>query len=87
MKEVFYYLIFINLFTFLIFGIDKYRSIKNMYRVKESTLLSLFLIGGAIGGLFGMRIFRHKTLKYKFKYIIPILSFLEILLIIYLIKK
>ena len=83
MKEIIYYLIFINLFTFFIFGIDKYRAKKGMYRIKEYTLFSLCLIGGAFGGLLGMKTFRHKTLKPSFKYGIPILSLIELLIIIY----
>jgi uncharacterized membrane protein YsdA (DUF1294 family) len=86
MKEIIYYYIFINIFTFILFGIDKYRAIKNKYRVKESTLFSLSFIGGALGGFFGMKIFRHKTLKSSFKYGIPFLAFIEILIFIYLIR-
>jgi len=86
MKEIIYYFIFINIFTFLIFGIDKYRAIKNKYRIKKSTLFSLSLIGGAFGGLFGMKVFHHKTLKNSFKYGIPTLAFIELIIIIYLIK-
>ena len=87
MKELLYYFLFINIFTFILFGIDKYRAIKNMYRIKESTLISLSLIGGAFGGLFGMKVFRHKTLKNKFRFTIPLLAFIELLLIIYILNK
>ncbi len=82
MKEIIYYLIFINLFTFIVFGIDKYKAIKNKYRIKEKTLFFLAIIGGVIGAIFGMKIFRHKTLKPSFKYGIPILAVIEIILII-----
>lgn len=84
MKIITNYIIFINIFTFLIFGIDKYKAIKHEYRIKEKTLLGLCIIGGAFGGLFGMKIFRHKTLKPIFKYTIPIISIIEIILIIYI---
>ncbi len=82
MKEIIYYLIFINFFTFIVFGIDKYKAIKNNYRIKEKTLFFLAIIGGVIGAIFGMKIFRHKTLKPSFKYGIPILAVIEIILII-----
>lgn len=84
MKEGLYYLLFINVFTFLVFGIDKYKAIKYKYRVKEKTLFFLCLIGGTFGGILGMKIFRHKTLKPVFKYGIPIIAILEIFLLIYL---
>ena len=86
MKEILYYLIFINIFTFIIFGIDKYKAIKNMYRIKEKTLFSLSIIGGALGALFGMKIFRHKTLKPSFKYGIPIIAFIDLIIIIYILN-
>lgn len=86
MKEILYYLIFINIFTFVVFGIDKYKAIKNMYRIKEKSLFTLSLIGGALGALFGMKIFRHKTLKPSFKYGIPIIAFIELIIIIYILN-
>ena len=86
MKEIIYYLIFINVFTFLIFGIDKYRAIKNMYRIKEKTLFGLSLIGGSIGAYIGMKTFRHKTLKNSFKYGIPFLIIIDFLIILWIIK-
>ena len=86
MKELLYYLIFINIFTFFLFGIDKYKAIKNKYRIKEATLFGLSIIGGSIGALFGMKIFHHKTLKFSFKYGIPLLAFLDIIIIIYLMR-
>ena len=86
MKEIIYYLIFINDFKFLIFGIDKYRAIKNMYRIKEKTLFGLSLIGGSIGAYIGMKTFRHKTLKNSFKYGIPFLIIIDFLIILWIIK-
>lgn len=86
MKELLYYLIFINVFTFLIFGLDKYRAIKKMYRIKEKTLFGLSLIGGSIGAYIGMNTFRHKTLKNSFRYGIPFLIIIDILIILWIIK-
>lgn len=54
-------------------GFDKQRAIKNQWRIKESTLLLMGVIGGFIGGLLGMRIFHHKTKKLYF-WIVYILS-------------
>lgn len=66
------YLIIINIITFLIYGIDKYKSIKNKYRISEATLIILAILGGAFGAFFGMITFHHKTKKKKF-IIIPVI--------------
>jgi uncharacterized membrane protein YsdA (DUF1294 family) len=67
------YILIINLITFISFGIDKRRSRKNRWRIPESTLLGLSLIGGSLGGLIGMYFFRHKTKKKKFTLGMPML--------------
>lgn len=79
----FYYLIIINLITFIIFGIDKYKAIKDQWRIKESTLLGLSFIGGALGGMLGMYVFRHKTKKFYFFLGIPFMMILHVALFIY----
>ena len=48
------------------YGIDKYRAIKNKWRISEKALLTLGLIGGFIGALLGIYIFNHKKNKYIF---------------------
>lgn len=61
------YLVIINLIAFLLCYIDKRNAIKNIYRISESSLLSISLMGGCFGMLFGMYMFHHKTRKLKFK--------------------
>lgn len=68
---IFIFLLF-NLFTFFLFYVDKRRAIKNKSRISERTLLVLSFIGGGIGAWIGMRWFRHKTQKLKFKIGLPI---------------
>ena len=68
---LFVWLAFINLVAFALFGIDKRRAIKNRWRLKEATLFLSALLGGALGALAGMRVFRHKTQKIKFIVGIP----------------
>lgn len=79
----FIYIISINLITFLAFGIDKFKAMHNMWRIKESLLITLMLIGGAVGSHFGMKTFHHKTTKAKFKYI-QIISYFSFIIIIIL---
>lgn len=74
----FAYLLGINLLTFLLFGLDKRRAGR---RIPEKTLLLHAALGGSIGAWMGMRSFRHKTLHRKFRYGIPLLLLLQLLLL------
>ena len=76
------YLIIINIISFLLFGIDKKRSIKKEYRISEYTLISISFLGGAIGSILGMIIFHHKTKKSKFIILIPIALLINIFILI-----
>ncbi|AZA85546.1 DUF1294 domain-containing protein [Chryseobacterium shandongense] len=63
---MFYGIAVISIVTFIIFGIDKRKAVKHQRRIPESTLLSLTFLGGTIGALLGMLIFRHKISKRSF---------------------
>lgn len=77
------YLIIINFISFVIYGVDKFLSIKHYYRVSEFILLSFGFMGGVVGSIFGMVCFRHKTKKIKLK----IYLFLYFILWIYILLK
>ena len=81
-----YYLIVINIATFLVYGIDKWKAKQGSWRISEATLLILAVIGGSIGALLGMKIWHHKTMHKKFKYGLPLIFIIQILLIGYLSK-
>ena len=81
-----YYLIFINVVTFLVYGIDKWKAKQGSWRISEATLLILAVIGGSIGALLGMKVWRHKTMHKKFKYGLPLILIIQIILIGYLPK-
>lgn len=66
MDKLVMYLIIVNVFTFICYGVDKYKAIKKSNRISERFLFCLGFIGGFIGGLLGMQFFRHKTLKFSF---------------------
>lgn len=72
------YIIGVNLITFIFFWNDKRRSKKEAWRISEKTLIGLCLIGGAIGGILGMRVFHHKTKHFLFVWGIPIILILQI---------
>jgi uncharacterized membrane protein YsdA (DUF1294 family) len=55
-----------NLFTFFVFGYDKYLSRRNRPRISVRTLIRLALFGGSVGAVFAQNIFRHKTQKYRY---------------------
>ena len=56
----------LNGISFFLFGSDKRRAVKDLYRISESALLSSGFLG-PFGALAGMKVFRHKTRKTKFK--------------------
>ena len=79
-----YYLAAINVITFLIYGIDKWKAKKQKWRISESTLLILAVIGGSVGAWIGMKTWHHKSLHKKFKSGIPFILTLQLALMIYL---
>ena len=85
-EALLYYLIVINVVTFLVYGIDKRKAKKGSWRISEATLLILAAIGGSIGALLGMKIWHHKTMHKKFKYGLPLILIIQIILIGYLSK-
>jgi len=81
MKTELYYLIAINIVTFIVYGIDKVKAMKGKWRISEATLLILAAIGGSIGALLGMKVWHHKTMHKKFKYGLPLILLAQIALI------
>lgn len=78
-RIAFIYLAAINVLTFLLYGIDKYRAKKSKWRVKEATLIWLSVLGGSVGAWVGMKVWHHKTLHKKFKYGIPMILLAQII--------
>ena len=79
-----YYLLAINVVTFIVYGIDKYKAKKAKWRIPEATLLLLAVLGGSIGAWMGMKVWHHKTMHKKFKYGIPAILLIRIALMAYL---
>ena len=76
-----YYIIIINILSFIIFGIDKMRARKGAWRISEATLLLFVVVGGSLGGWLGMNAWRHKTKHVQFKYGIPFIFAIQIALL------
>lgn len=72
-----------NIIVFLLYGIDKYKAVKNKWRISEKVLLICAVLMGGIGAYLGMRAFRHKTKKPIFKIFVPILAVLNLVIIFY----
>ena len=79
-----YYLIVINILTFAVYGIDKWKARQGSWRISEATLLMLAVIGGTIGALLGMQVWCHKTMHLKFKYGLPLILLAQIALIYFI---
>ena len=87
MKIILGYLLAINIATFFLYGIDKYKAKKGRWRISEATLLMMAVIGGCIGAWAGMRLWHHKTMHKKFKYGIPLIIILQVALAVYLLTN
>lgn len=81
-----YYLVLINVITFIVYGIDKLKSKRGKWRIPESTLLLLAIVGGSVGAWSGLKVWHHKTQHKKFKYGIPLIIIIQIGLCLYLIR-
>lgn len=81
------YILIINITSFMLMYIDKQKSIKHKWRIKEKTLFLSAAIGGSIGSLLGMYIFRHKTKHKNFKIGIPIILFIQLTFLITVLYK
>jgi len=77
------YLIAISVFAFATYGVDKFKAKRNKWRISEKTLILLAFLGGAPGALAGMIVFRHKTLHWKFRILVPLALVLWIALILW----
>lgn len=82
-KIIVIYLVFMNLLTFLLYGIDKWKAKGDKWRISERTLLLTALIGGSMGALIGMQVFRHKTQHWKFRILVPLFLILHVAALAY----
>jgi uncharacterized membrane protein YsdA (DUF1294 family) len=79
-------IVIINIVTFIIYGIDKYKAKKGKWRIPENSLIGLVIIGGSIGAYLGMRVWHHKTMHLKFKYGIPLIIIIQLIAAYMLVK-
>ena len=86
MELLWIYLAGINVAAFTMYGIDKSRAMRGRWRIPENTLLGVVVLGGGLGALAGMQVFRHKTRKPKFRVGVPVILLAEVVALYLLLK-
>ena len=84
MKYLYLYLLIVNALSFLFMLTDKIKAIKGRWRIPEKTLLGICAMGGSLGGLIAMKLFRHKTLHPQFSIGIPVMLAVHVVALIIL---
>lgn len=79
------YAVAVNVVSLIMMGVDKRRAIKRAWRIPESTLFVLAIIGGSIGSIIGMHLFHHKTRHWYFLYGMPVILALQTILVLVLV--
>lgn len=75
-------LLIVNVIAFALFGLDKFKAHRGQWRIPEAVLLASAVIGGSIGAIAGMFVFRHKTRKDIFRYGLFCVLFIQLIVII-----
>ncbi|MBR5474744.1 MAG: DUF1294 domain-containing protein [Lachnospiraceae bacterium] len=84
---VIYYFFILNLVSFLLMGLDKYKARRHAWRIQEKSFFLLAICGGTIGSLLGIYLFRHKTKHAKFTLGMPVILILQFVLLFYLLSR
>ena len=81
------YLLAVNVAAFLLMGADKGRARRGAWRVPERSLFLPVLLGGALGGVLGMQVFRHKTRHWYFRFGFPLLLIVQLAGLLWLARR
>lgn len=81
------YLVTINVATFFVYGIDKWKAKHTKWRITEAALLLLAVFGGSIGAWLGMKVWHHKTLHKMFKYGIPLIIIVQVAIVLWILIR
>ena len=82
-KIILIYLLIINFIGFCAMFLDKRKAKKGKWRIPEKTLFLFAFLGGSLGTTLGMRMFRHKTKHWYFKFGMPLILIVQIGLFVY----
>lgn len=80
------YLVIVNIVGFAMMGIDKQKAIRGAWRISEASLFFSAIIGGSFGCILGMQIFRHKTRHWYFRYGMPAILILQMIILILILR-
>lgn len=80
------YLIIVNLWAFALMGIDKRRAREHAWRIPERTLFLSAILGGSVGAIAGMQLFRHKTKHWYFQFGMPAILAVQIIAAVLLLR-
>ncbi|NPD92825.1 DUF1294 domain-containing protein [Xylanibacter muris] len=84
METLLYCLCVVNAVTFIVYGIDKFKAKRELWRISEATLLAFAVAGGSLGAWLGMKVWHHKTLHWKFRYGVPAIMAVQIAILLYM---
>lgn len=80
LQILFAYLILVNALSFVLMLADKLKARRGAWRIPEATLLGSALLGGSIGAIAGMKLFRHKTRHPRFRIGLPLILALHVII-------
>ncbi|MEA0555544.1 DUF1294 domain-containing protein [Lysinibacillus irui] len=78
------YMGILSIVLLILMGMDKSRAKKHEWRIAERTLFTLAIVGGAVGGVLGMYLFRHKTRHNSFAFGFPLLAAIQLFIVVQL---
>ena len=81
------YLVAINVVTFFLYGIDKWKAKRARWRIPEHVLLGMAAIGGSVGAWLGMRVWHHKTQHAKFRYGVPAMLVAQAAVLVWIVLR
>ena len=84
-KILLFYLLVVNIISFILYGVDKSRAKNREWRISEKALLGIAAVGGSVGAIIGMTLFHHKTRHWYFLFGMPAILLLQIIFVLFLI--
>lgn len=85
LKVILAFSLVMSLAAFIMMGVDKSKAKKGKWRIPENTLFLPVILGGGLGGILGMYVFRHKTKHWYFRFGFPVIFVLEAALLVWLV--
>ncbi len=77
------YILIMSLISFFSMLIDKKKAEKHKWRIPEKVLFAFVILGGGLGGVLGMHVFRHKTKHWYFAIGFPLITVVEYAALVY----